>query len=83
VEYKDYLIENMKSGMLVSNNKTLFKKVKKVNEGSIGCILSFNTDSAIVSWIANGYSHALEFRFPIPLLDLDLCAPSFDTSIFL
>ena len=44
VEYKDYMMKNLKSGMLVKNNKTLTEDVgvykKEVKEGSIGRILS-------------------------------------------
>ena len=76
--------------MLVTNNKTLtedplgsYELKKEVKEGSIGRILSSDTDGAKVKWVVKGYGcHGIEFRSPIPLLDLDLCAPSFNTSLF-
>ena len=90
VEYKDYLMKNLRSGMLVTNNKTLtedplgsYERRKEVKEGSIGHILSSDTDSAKVKWFVKKYGcHGIEFRSPIPLLDLDICAPSFDTTFF-
>jgi len=88
VEYKDYLMKNLKSGMLVTNKKALWDGGRgvyeiEVKEGSIGRILSSDTDSAKVKWFLKEYGcHGIEFRSPIPLLDLDICAPSFDTTFF-
>jgi len=83
VEYKDYLMKNLKSGMLVTNKKTLNEGFfdKEVKEGSIGRILSFGRDSASVKWFLNK-NGGLYFHLSISLLDLDICAPSFNTTLF-
>jgi len=86
VEYKDYLMKNLKSGMLVTNKKTLNEGGfdKEVKEGSIGRILSSDTDGASVKWFVKPYSgcHGVELKSSISLLDLDICAPSFNTTFF-
>ena len=83
VEYKDYLMKNLKSGMLVTNKKTLNEGGfdKEVKEGSIGRILSSDTDGASVKWFLKKYG-VLYFHSSISLLDLDICAPSFNTTFF-
>jgi len=83
VEYKDYLMKNLKSGMLVTNKKTLNEGGfdKEVKEGSIGRILSSDTDGASVKWFLKKYG-VLYFHSSISLLDLDICAPSFNTTLF-
>ena len=56
VEYKEYLMKNLKSGMLVTNSKTLTKRSNysyqdnEVKEGSIGRLVSSDTDGATVNW---------------------------------
>jgi len=89
VEYKDYLMKNLKSGMLVTNKKTLWEGGRgvyeqEVKEGSIGRILSSDTDGASVKWFVKPYSgcHGVELKSSISLLDLDICAPSFNTTFF-
>ena len=86
VEYKDYLMKNLKSGMLVTNKKTLWEGGRgvyeqEVKEGSIGRILSSDTDGASVKWFLKKYG-VLYFHSSISLLDLDICAPSFNTTLF-
>jgi len=86
VEYKDYLMKNLKSGMLVTNKKTLWEGGRgvyeqEVKEGSIGRILSSDTDGASVKWFLKKYG-VLYFHSSISLLDLDICAPSFNTTFF-
>jgi len=80
-QYKDYLMKNLKSGMLVTNNKTLteYEGVykKEVEKGSIGRILSFDTDGADVTWFLEEYVTTFT---SISLLDLDICAPPFNTT---
>ena len=86
VEYKDYLMKNLKSGMLVKNNKTLTEDVgvykKEVKEGSIGRILSSDdTDGAHVKWFLKKYGyHGAQLRFSISIHDIDICAASFNTT---
>ena len=83
LEYKDYLIRNLKSGMLVTNNKTLeCSQIRTLKEGSIGRILKYDTDGAKVKWFLKRHGSQLDFYSSISLLDLDICAPSFDTSFF-
>ena len=86
VEYKDYLMKNLKSGMLVTNKKTLNEGGfdKEVKEGSIGRILSSaDADGASVKWFLKEYGcHGVELRSSVSLLDLDICAPSFNTTFF-
>jgi len=85
VEYKDYLMKNLKSGMLVTNKKTLTQSRpwEEVKEGSIGRILSSDTDGASVKWFLKEYGcHGVELRSSVSLLDLDICAPSFNTTFF-
>jgi len=89
VEYKDYLMKNLKSGMLVTNKKTLTEGgrgvyEKEVKEGSIGRILSSaDADGASVKWFLKEYGcHGVELRSSVSLLDLDICAPSFNTTFF-
>jgi len=84
-EYKDYLMRNLKSGMLVTNNKTLTEDEgvykNEVEEGSIGRILrSDGTDGVHVNWFLEKYG--TELRSSISLLDLDICAPSCNTTFF-
>jgi len=80
-DYKDYLAPRLKSGMLVTNNKTLteYEGVykKEVEKGSIGRILSFDTDGADVTWFLEEYVTTFT---SISLLDLDICAPPFNTT---
>jgi len=85
MEYKDYLMRNLKSGMLVTNNKTLTEDEgvykNEVEEGSIGRILrSDGTDGVHVNWFLEKYG--TELRSSISLLDLDICAPSCNTTFF-
>lgn len=84
-EYKDYLMRNLKSGMLVTNNKTLTEDEgvykNEVEEGSIGRILSSDADGAHVNWFLEKYG--TELHSSISLLDLDICAPSCNTTFFL
>ena len=78
-EYKDYLMRSLKSGMLVTNNKTLTEDEgvykKEVQKGSIGRFLSSDEDGADVTWEEYGITFT-----SISLLDLDICAPPFNTT---
>ena len=87
VEYKEYLMKNLKSGMLVTNSKTLTTRSNysyqdtEVKEGSIGRLVKSDTDGASVNWFLKHHGSGLQMS-RISLLDLDLCAPKFDTSFF-
>merc|ERR1719204_2069648 len=92
VEYKDYLMKNLKSGMLVTNNKTLeCSQVCTLKEGSIGRILKYDTDGASVKWFLKPGTtlhyttlHSLSLLdLSFSLLDLDICAPPFNNDFFL
>jgi len=81
LEYKDYLIRNLKSGMLVTNNQTLTEDEgvykKEVQKGSIGRILSSDEDGADVTWEEYGITFT-----SISLCDLDIWSPPFNTTFF-
>jgi len=81
LEYKDYLIRNLKSGMLVTNNQTLTEDEgvykKEVQKGSIGRFLSSDEDGADVTWEEYGITFT-----SISLLDLDIWSPPFNTTFF-
>jgi len=81
LEYKDYLMRNLKSGMLVTNNKTLTEDEgvykKEVQKGSIGRFLSSDEDGADVTWEEYGITFT-----SISLLDLDIWSPPFNTTFF-
>ena len=81
VEYKDYLMKNLKSGMLVTNNKTLTEDEgvykKEVQKGSIGRVLSSDEDGADVTWEEYGITFT-----SISLCDLDIWSPPFNTTFF-
>jgi len=93
VEYKDYLMKNLKSGMLVTNNKTLeCSQIRTLKEGSIGRILKYDTDGASVKWFLKEYGTTLHYTtlhsfslldLSFSLLDLDICAPPFSNDFFL
>jgi len=92
VEYKDYLMKNLKSGMLVTNNKTLeCSQIRTLKEGSIGRILKYDTDGASVKWFLKPgttlhYTTLHSFSLldlSFSLLDLDICAPPFNNDFFL
>jgi len=83
VEYKDYLMKNLKSGMLVTNNKTLeCSQIRTLKEGSIGRILKYDTDGASVKWSLE-YGVTFTQSSSFSLLDLDICAPPFKFTHFL
>jgi len=79
--YEDYLMRNLKSGMLVTNNKTLTEDEgvykKEVQKGSIGRFLSSDEDGADVTWEEYGITFT-----SISLLDLDIWSPPFNTTFF-
>jgi len=79
--YEDYLMRNLKSGMLVTNNKTLTEDEgvykKEVQKGSIGRILSSDEDGADVTWEEYGITFT-----SISLCDLDIWSPPFNTTFF-
>jgi len=79
--YEDYLMRNLKSGMLVTNNKTLTEDEgvykKEVQKGSIGRVLSSDEDGADVTWEEYGITFT-----SISLLDLDIWSPPFNTTFF-
>jgi len=79
--YEDYLMRNLKSGMLVTNNKTLTEDEgvykKEVQKGSIGRILSSDEDGADVTWEEYGITFT-----SISLPDLDIWSPPFNTTFF-
>jgi len=81
LEYKDYLIRNLKSGMLVTNNQTLTEDEgvykKEVQKGSIGRVLSSDEDGADVTWEEYGITFT-----SISLCDLDIWSPPFNTTFF-
>jgi len=79
--YEDYLMRNLKIGMLVTNNKTLTEDEgvykKEVQKGSIGRFLSSDEDGADVTWEEYGITFT-----SISLLDLDIWSPPFNTTFF-
>jgi len=79
--YEDYLMRNLKSGMLVTNNKTLTEDEgvykKEVQKGSIGRVLSSDEDGADVTWEEYGITFT-----SISLCDLDIWSPPFNTTFF-
>jgi len=85
-EYKDFLMRDGR-GVLVTNNKTLTEYEaegvykKEVEEGSIGRILSSDTDTdgagVDVMWFLGEY---VTIFTSVSLLDLDICGPPFNTT---